>query len=189
MGNKDQIVKIISGLNRSEKDPVLVSVDGMCASGKTTLGSFLQNTFDCNLFHMDDFFLQEHMKTPQRLGEVGGNADYERFMSEVITPLINRQSVLYRPYSCKEGKILGETEISYKKLNVIEGAYSGHPYFGDIYSLRIFTEIPPELQIERIAARNGKERLEEFKKLWIPKENEYFEKFQIKEKSITISTI
>ena len=41
-----------------EKDFVLVAIDGKCTSGKTTLASKLTEIYDCNVFHMDDFFLR-----------------------------------------------------------------------------------------------------------------------------------
>lgn len=41
---------------KADKSPLLVAIDGRCGSGKTTLGFYLQELFDCNLFHMDDFF-------------------------------------------------------------------------------------------------------------------------------------
>ena len=62
------------------------------------------------------------------------------------------------------------------------GAYSWHPYFGDIYDIRVFMNIDPGTQKERISARNGPEILSRFVDEWIPKEEEYFEKFRIKEK-------
>ena len=36
---------------------VLVAIDGRCAAGKTTLAASLQAQLECNVFHMDDFFL------------------------------------------------------------------------------------------------------------------------------------
>lgn len=47
------IVDIINELLKSDNVPILVGIDGMCASGKTTLGYYLKNEFDCNLFHID----------------------------------------------------------------------------------------------------------------------------------------
>lgn len=35
------------------------------------------------LSHMDDFYLQGRQRTYERLNEVGGNVDYERFAKEV----------------------------------------------------------------------------------------------------------
>lgn len=139
-----------------------------------------------NLFHMDDFFLRENQRTPERLAEVGGNVDYERFKREVIIPVLEKKSVLYRPYRCDSGKIQQGKEIAVQRLNIMEGSYSQHPYFGDIYSLRVYMQISGEMQIERIKQRNGEVMLKRFVSEWIPKETEYFNFFQIPEKSLII---
>ena len=47
----------------SADSTILVAIDGKCASGKTTLGYYLKEYFNCNLFHMDDFFLQNYQRT------------------------------------------------------------------------------------------------------------------------------
>ena len=39
----------------SEKETVIVAIDGNCTSGKTTLASQLAANYDCNIFHIDDF--------------------------------------------------------------------------------------------------------------------------------------
>jgi len=70
-----------------------------------------------------------------------------------------------------------------KKLNIIEGVYSMHPNFIDIYDLKIFLDVDEKTQLERIANRSGKALLARFIKEWIPKENEYFQELKIKEKS------
>lgn len=175
----DKVKELLEG----EADCILAAIDGMSASGKSTLGFYLKEVFECNLFHMDDFFLQNHQRTAERLSEIGGNVDYERFKDEVLVPILSKQAVLYRPFCCNIREIQGEIEIPFKRLNIIEGSYSQHPYFDDVYRLRVFTEIPNELQIERIRNRNGEMMLERFLSEWIPKEKVYFETFQIKEKS------
>ena len=58
---------------------VIVSIDGPCAAGKTTLAGKLSELYDCNVFHMDDFFLRPEQRTPARFAQPGGNVDYERF--------------------------------------------------------------------------------------------------------------
>ena len=47
--------------------PLLVAIDGRCASGKSTLAKDLQKQLDCNVIHMDDFYLQPHQRTTKRL--------------------------------------------------------------------------------------------------------------------------
>ena len=40
---------------------------------------------------MDDFFLRPEQRTEERLKEVGGNVDRERFLEEVARPLTNKK--------------------------------------------------------------------------------------------------
>lgn len=167
-----------------EKRPFVVAIDGMSASGKTTLGNLLHKKYpDSNLFHMDDYFLQPHQRTAERLSEIGGNVDYERFHKEIISHLSDPEGLEYHTYDCRTGTLGSECKVDWKPLVIIEGAYSQHPYFGDVYDLRIFCEITSEEQQKRILARNGTEMLKRFEEEWIPKENAYFRQFHIKERS------
>ncbi len=77
----------------TETGPILVAIDGPCASGKTTLAALLQTCYDCSVFHTDDFFLRPDQKTPERLREAGGNMDRERLEAEVLRPLSAGQEV------------------------------------------------------------------------------------------------
>lgn len=168
---------------RSRKSQILVAVDGQCASGKTTMGEILKEVYDCNLFHMDDFFLRVEQRTEERMKEIGGNVDYERFRAEVLDHIADSEGFTYQLFSCSKMALSSCVTVPWKRLNIIEGAYSQHPYFGDIYDLRFFCGIEPEKQLERIRKRNGEEKLERFKREWIPKENKYLETFQIQQKS------
>jgi len=181
----DDLIYIIKQNIESKSTlPYVVAIDGMSASGKTTLGELLHKEFpESNLFHMDEYFLQPHQRTRTRLVEVGGNVDYERFKDEIILHLENRGGLNYRVYDCLT-QILGpEKHVPWKPLVIVEGSYSQHPYFGNAYDLRIFCEISEEEQKKRILKRNGPEMLERFVSEWIPKENDYFKHYKIKERS------
>ncbi|MBQ8278979.1 MAG: hypothetical protein IJZ23_03985 [Roseburia sp.] len=184
---KERFAPVVEALRKLAEDEtksiIVVALDGKCASGKSTLGFYLQEMFDANLFHADDFFLQTHQRTEERLAEVGGNVDYERLKAEVIEPMLAGASVHYRRFDCKSMTIAEGTLIPAKRINIIEGSYCMNPYFGDIYDLKVFTEIGEAEQIENIRNRNGEEKLKVFKERWIPKEEAYFEKFRIKEQS------
>lgn len=118
----------VDKLLKLNENKLIVAIDGKCASGKTTLGYYLQSEYDCNLFHMDDFFLREEQKTEERVNEIGGNVDYERFKTEVVDKLLKKQDVEYRKYSCKDQRINEFADvIKHKRLNIIEGSYSQHP--------------------------------------------------------------
>lgn len=71
----------------AQKERVIIAIDGQCTSGKTTLAAALADCYDCNVFHMDEFFLRPEQRTPERFAELGGNVDYERFLEEVLIPL------------------------------------------------------------------------------------------------------
>ncbi len=180
----EPVLMEIDKLLKSNKDNLIVAIDGKCASGKTTLAYYLQSVYDCNLFHMDDFFLREEQKTVERINEIGGNIDYERFKTEVINKLLKKQDVEYKKYSCVDKCIEKYSEnVKYQRLNILEGSYSQHPYLGNVYDLKIFMNIDEKSQIQNIRMRNGEEKLKQFIREWIPKENAYFKKFVIEEDS------
>ena len=159
---------------------VIVSIDGPCAAGKTTLAGKLSELYDCNLFHMDDFFLRPEQRTPERFAQPGGNVDYERFLEEVLAPLKIGESFSYRPFDCKTFTLRAPVSVTPKKLTIIEGSYANHPSFGNPYTLKIFLTVTPELQRQRILQRP--EFLHQrFFKEWIPMEEHYFTRFQIRE--------
>ena len=166
----------------AENRPVLVAIDGPCAAGKTTLGAKLQEKFDCNLLHMDDFFLRPEQRTVARFQEPGGNVDYERFREEVLEPLKRGEAFSYRPFDCKTFTLAQPVAVEPKKLTVIEGSYSHHPHFEDPYDLKVFLSVDLEIQRQRILMRP--EFLHQrFFEAWIPMENSYFEEFSVKEQA------
>jgi len=163
-----------------EKDTVLVAIDGPCTAGKTTLGAKLAERYVCNVFHMDEFFLQSFQRTPDRLAEPGGNVDYGRFRQEVLLPLTQGETVCYRPYDCSTQSLKEPVTVPHRKLTVIEGTYSCHPYFGDAYDLRIFLTVSPEVQHQRVLQRPAFKHRRFFEE-WIPKEQQYFTTYNIQE--------
>lgn len=166
---------------------VNIAIDGPCGGGKTTLGTILQELYDCNLFHMDDFFLRKEQRTPARYQEPGGNVDYERFKAEVLDHLSDREGLVYRRFDCGTMSLGERRKVPYKNLNIIEGAYSCHPYFGEeVYALRFFVDIEPCRQRERIIARSGEEMWKRFASEWIPMENKYFDMLEIRKKCIVV---
>lgn len=171
------MLPLLAAIDRqmAAKRQVLVALEGGSASGKTTLASLLAEIYDCSVFHMDDFFLRPEQRTEERLAEPGGNVDRERFDEEVLRPLAQGKAARYRRYDCHTQTLGGFVESAPKALNIIEGAYSMHPYLADRYDLSAFLHISPELQRARILARNTPEVQERFFSQWIPLEQRYFD--------------
>ena len=162
----------------SEKEYVLLAIDGSCTAGKTTLAAALADMYDCNTIHMDDFFLRPEQRTQARFSEPGGNVDYERFRQEVLDPLKKGIPFSYRPFHCKTMTLGEPVQIIPKRLTIIEGTYSHHPYFQDPYDLKLCLTVSPELRRSRIRQRPIHLQ-QKFHDLWIPLEQAYFQAFSI----------
>ena len=169
--------RIDSLLRTSER--VLLAIDGNCCAGKTTLSQRLGSLLDANVFHLDDYFLQPHMRSPQRLSQPGGNVDAERFLAQVLLPVSRGERATVQKYDCHSDALLDPVFVSPKRIAIIEGAYSLHPLLAPYYTLKVFCRIDPALQESRILARNGAEALPVFRERWIPLENRYFEALDI----------
>jgi uridine kinase len=124
-----------------QKKSIIAAIDGNSAAGKTSLAAVLKSRYDCNIFSMDDFFLTPHQRTPDRLDEPGGNIDYERFCEEIIEALKSGKPFSYRAYCCQTMKLSEPIQVNPNPLNIIEGAYSLHPYFAGAYDIKVFLRL------------------------------------------------
>jgi len=163
----------------TQQERVLVAIDGSSCAGKTTLAAQLGALLGGNVFHMDDYFLQPQMRTPERLSQPGGNVDAERFFAEVLLPASRGETASVQKYDCHEDLLLPPVFYPPQRVSIVEGAYSLHPLLREYYDIRIFYRIKPALQSSRILARNGAEALKVFQSRWIPLENRYFEGLNI----------
>jgi uridine kinase len=165
----------------SVKARVTVAIDGGAATGKTTLAAMLAKRYGAQIVHMDDFFLRPEQRTQARFAEPGGNFDRERFLEEAV-PYIGKGAFSYRIFDCSRMCLHGAAQIPDARLTVVEGSYSHHPSFAEVFDLRVFLRVDEQERRARIVARNG-EKSEMFFTRWIPLENRYFEVFGIEEKA------
>lgn len=176
---------LIAQINKllSKKPYIVIAIDGRCGSGKTTLASHLQKEFQANLFHMDDFYLPLNLRTPETLSQVAGNIDRRRFIKEVLLPLQERHPFTYRVYShFPKPHFNNPIQVEPAKVAIIEGSYSCHPDFATFYDYKIFLSLDKEKQWQRLNSRETPEELTNFAKIWIPKEEQYFQACHIRNK-------
>ncbi len=176
MSDLEKILEAVSG--RKGKRTV-IAIDGRCGAGKTTLADRLAGLADAEVIHMDDFFLPSELRSDQRLKEAGGNIHYERFLAEVAAGLKSGGEFKYRKFSCAEMDYTGEITAGIKPVIIVEGVYSLHPLYDDIYDIKVFCDIDREEQKRRITAREGTKGYLQFKDKWIPMEEMYFAAFHI----------
>ena len=165
------------------RGPYVVAIDGRSAGGKSIAAQLLALVTGAGVVHMDDFFLPAELRTPQRLGEPGGNVHYERFAREVLPRLRVPGAFSYRRFDCGIMAPGGMVEVAASPYRIVEGAYAQHPAFGDYMDLRVFSHIGPEEQMARIRRRNGVDAAEMFRNRWIPLEEAYFSACAIQDKA------
>lgn len=180
MNRVKQIQQYIES-HAGQKDIMIIAIDGNCTAGKTTLAAKIETLYDCNIFHMDDFFLRPEQRTPARFLEPGGNVDYERFQRDVLLPLQSGEAFSYQPFNCSSFTLSPTVTVQPKRLNIIEGTYSLHPFFNDPYDLKVFMSIDADLQHQRILERPLFLH-DRFFQEWIPMEDRYFKEFRIADK-------
>ncbi len=157
-----------------EQERVAVALEGGAASGKTTLAAQLSAHYGAPVIAMDDFFLPPALRTPERYSLPGGNIDFERFNAQVAAPLREGRAFSYPVYDCHADRMAGEKRVPLCPLVLVEGVYSLHPAYRDIYGLRLFLRTAPETQDARLRAR-GEEMYRRFQALWLPLEKRYFD--------------
>ena len=158
------------------KNQIVFAIDGMAASGKTTLAGALQSVVpEAYIVHMDDFFLPPEKRNDAYLQRTLAFADIERFHDEVLLPLARPEAFSYRPYAFHPvpGFLPPVTLPEHRKLVIVEGAYCLHPDLFDAYDLCIMLTIASEAQQARILRRNGEAMLARFQSEWIPRENRH----------------
>lgn len=172
-------------IRQIEKPRVLLAIDGMAASGKTTLAAALRLRFPGSaVVHMDDFTVPFEDRYPGYFDETLSNADIARFDREVLQPLIRGEGACYRPYVCHpDPGFLPPVRIEAAcPLVIVEGAYCLHPALFDHYDLRVLSLIDTHAQRARILQRNGAAQLERFVSQWIPMENRHIQSRSLRER-------
>ncbi len=172
-----QIVKTVA---ENKADRLLVTIDGPCASGKTTFARELSDAINAPVIHTDDFVIPHARKTAERLAVPGGNCDAERLVQEVLSPFEQGAPVKYRRYDCMADCLLPEEELrSGIRILILEGSYCNLPVIRAYAGLRLFVDAPEEIRMERLRKRETPESLRRFREKWIPLENAYFQAYHL----------
>lgn len=175
----DNFTRLFHLLSAHPGGGFLLALDGRCASGKTTMAERLQRVLPCNVIHMDDFYLPFSQRAAERMAEPGGHIWVERLRTEVLEPLRAGRKISYLPYDCHADRFLPPRKADPVLPTLVEGSYSCHPALRVLYDCRVFLDITPEYQRERLLRRNP-ESFEVFQTMWIPREEYYFKHCEIR---------
>ena len=166
------------------KSRYLITVDGPCASGKTTFAHQLASLLRATVIHTDDFVIPHEQKTVERLAIPGGNCDAERLAAEVLSPWKNGLPVRFRRYDCKKGKMLPAEELPETQLLILEGSYCNLPMLRQYADFRLYLDTPKDLRMKRLRERESDASLRLFMEKWIPLEEAYFKAYGLPDEGI-----
>lgn len=155
-----RINKLQTYINNLPKDKLtIISIEGRCASGKTTIISKIQNA---TIIHADDFFSKTDV------------LDFE-LLIKLINKLEVGEKIEYTAYSCSNNEYYNKTINKVEPIVIIEGVYSYHPKLRKYINKLVYIETTKELQSLRLKQRTKNvEIYNKFINLWIPREELYF---------------
>ena len=157
---------------------LLITLDGPCASGKTTLASAMAEVLGAAVLHTDEFVVPIAAKTPERLAVPGGNCDMERLLQEALLPWKAGETPLFRRYDCRADRFLPPEPLSADRV-ILEGSYCNLPDLRALSDCCLFMDTPEETRLARLRARETPESYQRFLSLWIPLEKAYFRAFRL----------
>ena len=167
-----QKYNILEEFIKEQPKPLVLAIEGKCASGKSTIANMFSDKYA--IIHIDDFFLPMNKKTASRMGEVGGNINYE-LIYDLLIGIKNNKVISYPKFDCqKQG--YSKVNIPYNEVIILEGVYSFHPYFNKLIDKLVYLEIDDKTQTSRINKRPNANR---FFNEWIPLENKYYKESDI----------
>jgi len=156
--------------NFNHKDMAFIAIDGKCTSGKTSISNLIQKEYDATIIHVDDFFDIDGT-------DIGINSD--RLIDEVFNQIIVGKPFSYNKYNCKSNSYQTIHIEKVSPMIIFEGVYSANKKLFDKYHGVIYLDINEEEQIDRLTIRS-RNLLNRFIDEWIPRENYYFQKYNIK---------
>lgn len=140
-----------------------VGVDGLGASGKSTLaGQIAAGLARAVVVPVDDF-AHPDVPTWQR----------DRFVAEVLTPLLAGRPGRYRPADLVTGALGPVREVPVGVPVVVEGVSATDVRLEVPWDVTLWLEVPEPVRRRRIAERDPAELLERWRTDWWPQERAY----------------
>jgi uridine kinase len=182
-------MKVISAIRRlqsSPPGPIVVAIDGGSGAGKSTLASWVADEVNAALIQMDDFFAADMpdnhwngFSVEDRLNHV---FDWQRVRDCAIKPLLAGEPARWYAFDFESGLHPDGTygmkadpeEREPVDVILLEGAYSACQFLSDLMDLAILVEVPIDERRARLAAREDKEFLDRWHKIWDAVEEHYF---------------
>jgi uridine kinase len=171
MNQQSDLLEIVKRVQRKRKT-LLIGIDGVGGSGKTTLSEYLKvKLAGGSIVQLDDFYSPELNR-----------ADRNRVLRQVFLPLENNTHAKYQIFNWRANSLGDWRTIEPGGIVIIEGVSALHTDFIEKYDFKIWISCPPELGfnrgVERDKIRDGEDNTDKWRNIWMPQEKEYIESQQ-----------
>jgi uridine kinase len=162
-----KISKIIDDIKQlsSQKNVVLVAIDGNGGSGKTTLSKIIKKSIPNINIIRRDLYPSPYSK------DKSFDAKYLR--KELLLPLKQRINVSPQIYHWPKKEFVQGGEIVSKGVIILEGTLSMHEDIVDLYDYTIWVECPSEIGMKRALKRDSDAHKDKWINEWVPRMKKY----------------
>lgn len=175
-----EVVERIEEL-RAQKGCGLVAIDGRCGAGRNSLASAVREHMRWPVLHMEDFALRaEELAQGGAETGPGGSMAYERLVREVLEPLTRRETICFVPCNRSAEKQRGAITVGPAPFILLEGAYCLHPKLRQYFDLKIFLDVNPDEQLQRLEERATPEQFAHLRDEVIPDEERYIREYDVR---------
>ena len=127
---------------------IILAIDGVAGSGKTTLASRLCNDLkSCQVVHMDDLYAGWNEPLSQRLTA--------RVIRELLEPFNQQIPIRYQKFDWILNRFDKFEDLKTSNILILEGVGSGQREFRKYLSKTIWVEYDPSQGFDRVIARDG----------------------------------
>ena len=159
----------VIALVASKPKPLLVAIDGLPLSGKTTLALRLIEEFGAECMGLHDFVRPE-AEWPSR-DTPSFPFDFIRYseFGTAVRSLAHDRSCFFHPYDWDTGQIAREPKvIRGDGIALVEGVSVLHPDLASLYDLRIWVESDPETTVAASLERGVGSWAHEWQFMFLP---------------------
>ena len=145
---------------------VLIAIDGVAGSGKTTLAHKLaEDLTESSVVHMDDLYDGWNNPLSQKLTA--------RVISQLLEPLSKQLPVSYQKFDWRLNRFTDFKTIPLSKYFILEGVGAAQREFRPYINKIIWIECDPNLGLRRVLDRDGEQVEQEMIKFLIDQNNHF----------------
>lgn len=159
----EELIKIIASTSKTHATRI-IALDGLGASGKSTLAHHLSTLLPAEIVQIDDFY-----------DAATSTFDYGRLKLQVIDPLTNDQPAKYQQYDWSTDSLTTWQDVYVGGTIIIEGVGAIKDELGKYWDYAIYVDCPRETRLLRGLARDGESLRNKWENVWMPLEDDYYD--------------